>query len=89
MEIGAIVAKEYHYHESCRCLLLRKPLETKKTQRNAFIKLKDYIEYNIIQKGQVLKMNALVSVYKTLLNQCQEEEIGLKTQNLKQRLQAH
>lgn len=69
MEIPAIVAREYYYHESCRCILLKKHTEIKETQRNAFIKLKDYVHLNVIEKGKVVKMTQLVEIYKTFIIQ--------------------
>ena len=53
------------------------------------MKLKEYVQSNIIEKGQIIKMNNLINNYKTFLAQCNEEEVGLKAQNLKFRLQNH
>ena len=44
LELAVIVAKEYHYHESCRCILLKKLPQQINIKPNAFVKLKDYIQ---------------------------------------------
>ena len=58
-------------------------------ESKAFVKLKDYIQPHIIEKGSIMKMNTVLEVYKNLITQYNEEESGLKTQNLKLRLQNH
>ena len=55
----------------------------------AFVKLKDYIQSHIIEKVSIMKMNTVLEVYKNLITEYNEEESGLKTQNLKLRLQNH
>ena len=89
LEVPVIVAKEFHYHESCRCLLLKKLPVQNATKGTAFMKLKEYVQSNIIENGQIIKMNNSINIYKTFLAQCNEKEIGLKAQNLKFRLQNH
>lgn len=74
MEISMIDAREYHCHESCRCILLKKPAENKGKERNL----------NIIEKGKNVKMNHIVEMQKNLVEQSGEEETGLKVQNERQ-----
>ena len=88
MEVSMIVAREYHYHESCRCILLKKPAENKGKERNSFIKLKYCVQLNIIEKGKIVKMNHIVEVYKKFVAQSGEDETDLKVQNVKQQLQS-
>ena len=52
-----IVAREYHYHKSCRCISFKKKTENKEKEQNSFIKLKDYVQLNIIDKRKVVKLN--------------------------------
>ena len=58
-----IVAREYHYHESCRCILFKKKTENKEKEQNSFIKLKDYVQLNI-DKRKIVKLNHSRNVQK-------------------------
>lgn len=90
LEVSTIVAKEFWYHETCRCLLLKKIDPAQKAIKNAaFLQLKEYIQASIIENGQIIKMNDLITIYKNLIKECDEEEVGLKAQNLKERLKNH
>ena len=63
MEVTMVVARECHYHESCRYMLPKKPTENEGKDLNSFIKLKDYVQLNIIKKGEVVKMNPILEIY--------------------------
>ena len=73
MDVSMIVAREYHYHKSCRCILLKKPAENKEKEQNSFKKLKDYVQLNIIEKGKVIKMNHIVLYRCTKIFLCKVE----------------
>ena len=89
LECEVIVVKEYHYHKTCRCAILKKIPEQSTMKANAFLKLKEYVQINVIKKGQIIKMNTLIDIYKTIIAEYNKEEVGLKSQNMKQRLQNH
>ena len=87
--ISAIVAKEYYFHETCRCLVLKKlPKKSTSTKPTAFATLKNYVPSNIIERGEIIKMNNLTDIYKELISENDEEESGLRASNLK-RLENH
>ena len=88
--IRAIVAKEYYFYETCRCLVLKKlPEKGTSAKPTAFTKLKNYLQLNIIERRETIKMNDLIDIYKELISENDEEESGLRTSNLKQRLENH
>ena len=77
--ISAIVAKEYYFHETCRCLVLKKlPEKGTSTKPTAFAKLKNYVQSNIIERGEIIKMTELIDIYKELISENDEEESGLR-----------
>ena len=48
--ISAIVAKEYYFHKTCSCLVLKKlPEKGTSTKPTVFAKLKNYVQSNIIE----------------------------------------
>ena len=55
----------------------------------AFAKLKNYVQSNIIERGEIIKINDLIEIYKELISGNEEEEPGLRVSNLKRRLENH
>ena len=89
-KISAIVAKEFYFHETCRCLELNKlPEKGVSTKPTAFAKLKIYVQSNTIERGEIIKMNELIDIYKELISEHDEKESFLRTSSLKQRLENH
>ena len=54
--------------------LLEKGTSTKPT---AFTKLKNYVQSNITEQGEIIKMNDLIDIYKKLISENDEEKSGL------------
>ena len=89
-EIDVIVAKEYYYHESCRCILLVTNDPGSNLNANiSFKRLVKLVQQKIIDSGGVMKMKLIVEMF-TKFKQAEKEPLeGLLTKNVKSRPITH
>lgn len=92
-DADAIQCREYHYHESCRSLLLlskesssSKDLSSSSSMQKAFKRLINMIERRIINQGAILKMKDIVELFSQYKEEENETLEGLLTKNVKSRL---
>ena len=67
-------------------MLKKLPEKGTSTKPTAFAKLNNYVQSNIIEQGEIIKM---INNYKELISENDEEQSGLRASNLKHRLENH